>query len=160
VIQPQLVALEEELERKAGVYTLQAAASGITFEYNYQNPATDSSPVTLDLDRVEQVLDNLFENALRHTPASGQISLSCARDQCHLVFILRDSGKGIAPDDLPHIWEKFYRGRTSPDGTLPKTSGLGLYICKLLVERHGGTISLQNHPAGGCEATLCLPVAD
>lgn len=162
VIQPQPVALEEELARKARVYTLQAAASGINFQYklhtidSMRNPAADLSPVMLDLHRIEQVLDNLFENAICYTPTNGQICLTCTRDPRFLVFVLRDSGSGIAPEDLPHVWKKFYHGQTSPGGKSQKTSGLGLYTCKLLVERHGGTITLRNHPAGGCEVTVCL----
>jgi signal transduction histidine kinase len=158
LIRPQPVLLEDELVRKAHVYTLQAAASGITFRYRLQNPAADSSPVMLDLHRVEQVLDNLFENAMRYTPANGQICLTCTRDPRYLVFVLCDSGSGIAPADLPHVWEKFYRGQTSPDGKPSKTTGLGLYTCKLLVERHGGIITLRNQPAGGCEVTVSFPV--
>lgn len=156
IIQPHPVVLEEVLARKAHVYTLQAAASGITFLYHLRNLIVDASPVLLDLHRIEQVLDNLFENALRYTPANGQIELTCTRDRRLLVFVLRDSGSGVAPQDLPHIWEKFYHGQTLPDGKPQKTTGLGLYTCKLLVERHGGTIALRNHPAGGCEVTVYL----
>ncbi|MGZ6352837.1 MAG: HAMP domain-containing sensor histidine kinase [Ktedonobacterales bacterium] len=158
VIQPRPVVLEDELAQRAEVYTLQAAASGITFVYDFENRAADPSPVLLDLDRMEQVLDNLFDNATRHTPANGEICLTCIRDPRYVVFVLRDSGSGIAPEDLPHIWEKFYRGQSAPDGTPQKTTGLGLSICKLLVERHGGTITLRNQPAGGCEVTVCLPI--
>lgn len=159
VIQPRPVVLEKELARRADVYTLQAAASGITFVYEFQNRAADPSPVILDLDRIEQVLDNLFDNATRHTPANGEICLTCIREPRYVMFVLRDSGSGIAPEDLPHVWEKFYRGQAAADETSQKTTGLGLYICKLLVERHGGTITLQNRPAGGCEVAVCLPIA-
>lgn len=158
VIQLQPVVLEEELARKARIYTLQAAASGITFLYRLHTSAADPSPVMLDLHRVEQVLDNLFENAARYTPANGQICLTCTCNPRSMVFVLRDSGSGVTPEDLPHIWEKFYHGQTSPDGKSKQTTGLGLYTCKLLVERHGGTITLRNHSAGGCEVTVCLPV--
>jgi signal transduction histidine kinase len=157
VIQPQPVVLEQELAARSRVYALQAAAASVTFQYSFQNPAANSSPVMLDLHRIEQVLDNLFDNALRHTPANGEICLTCARDPTRVVFVLRDSGGGIAPVDLPHVWEKFYRGQASADGKFSKTSGLGLYICKLLVERHGGTIALRNRPEGGCEAIVCIP---
>lgn len=157
VIQPQPVALEEELARKGRVYTLQAAAAGITFRYHWQSAVADPAPVLLDLHRVEQVLDNLFDNAMRYTSTNGQICLACTRDPRSLMFVMRDSGRGIAPEDLPHIWEKFYRGHAVPGGKAQKTTGLGLYICKVLVERHGGTITLRNHPAGGCEVTVCLP---
>ena len=158
VIQPQPVLLEEELERKARVYTLQAANHELTFSYTYHNLVADLSPVMLDPHRVEQILDNLFENATRYTPAGGQISLTCTRDPRYLLLVLRDTGGGIAPEDLPHIFEKFYHGRSQSRGS-HKAAGLGLYTCKLLIERHGGTINIQNHPAGGCEAVLCLPVA-
>jgi signal transduction histidine kinase len=158
VIQPRPVVLEEELARKASVYTLQAAASGVTLRYSLHTPAGDSSPVMLDLHRVEQVLDNLVENALRYTPANREICLSCTREPHDVVFVLRDGGSGIAPEDLPHVWERFYHGQASPTGKSHTTNGLGLYICKLLVERQGGTVTLRNHPAGGCEATVRLPV--
>ena len=159
VIQPQPVRLDEELARKARVYTLQAAAHELAFAYIYHNLAADLSPVMLDLHRIEQVLDNLFENATRHTPAGGRISLTCTRDAHALWLVVRDTGCGIAPEDLPHIFEKFYHGRSPGKGKPSKAAGLGLYTCKLLVERHGGTISIQNHASGGCEVVVCLPVA-
>jgi len=158
VIQPRPVALEEELARKASVYTLQAAAADITFQYSLHMPVGATSPVMLDLHRVEQVLDNLFENAMRHTPTDGEICLSCIRNPRDVEFVLRDSGSGIASEDLPHIWERFYHSQTSPNGKSHTTNGLGLYICKLLVERQCGTITLRNRPTGGCEATVRLPV--
>lgn len=161
MIQPQPVQLAEALERKAAIYQLQAATHDIAFSYNYEDgpaPANYPGQVLLDLHRLEQVLDNLFENALRYTPAHGQISLSCTQQPDQLVFLLRDTGCGIAPADLPHIFEKFYHGQARPGEKARKASGLGLYTCKLLVERHGGTIAIQNHPAGGCEVAFCLPL--
>lgn len=161
VIQPRPGQVEEELARKARVYSLQAATAGVTFGYHFQNQTPDSSLVTLDFDRIEQVLDNLFENAMRHTPANGEICLTCIRNPRSVTFVLRDSGSGVAPEDLPHVWDKFYRGQTSPvsaDGAAERHTGLGLPICKLLVERHGGTITLRNHPDGGCEVTLGIPM--
>ena len=158
VIQPQAILLEKELERKVQVYTLQAAAHEITFSSIYHNLTGAPSPIWLDLHRVEQILDNLFENALRYTPARGRITLTCTRDMHRLLFVLRDTGCGIAPQDLPHVFEKFYHGRTRLDGKSHKAAGLGLYTCKLLAERHGGTIAIHNHPVAGCEVTVCLPL--
>ncbi len=161
MIQPQPVQLAEALERKAVIYQLQAATHEIAFSYGHEDDhalANGPGPVMLDLHRLEQVLDNLFENALRYTPAHGQISLKCTQQPDRLLFILRDTGCGIAPDDLPHVFEKFYHGQRRPGEKACKATGLGLYTCKLLVERHGGTIAIQNHPAGGCEVAFCLPV--
>ncbi len=157
LIQPQFLQLEEEMERKVGVYKLQAAAQEVEFSYTSHNAAAEADPVSLDLHRIEQVLDNLFENALRYTPIHGEINLTCIRHSHSLSFILRDTGCGIAPEDLPHIFEKFYQGRSPSSSKARKTAGLGLYICRLLVEEHKGTITIQNHPAGGCEVTVCVP---
>jgi signal transduction histidine kinase len=157
VIQPQPVQLAKALERKAALYLLQAATHDIAFSYGH-TLAHGTGPVLLDLHRLEQVLDNLFENALRSTPAHGQIRLTCTQQPDWLLFLLRDTGCGIAPADLPHVFEKFYHGQARSGSKARKASGLGLYTCKLLVERHGGTIALQNHPAGGCEVAFCLPL--
>lgn len=159
VIRPRPVLLEKELERKAHVYQLQAATHVIEFSFIGPSLAAPPPPVCLDLHRVEQVLDNLFENALRYTPAHGQISLIYMRDARTLSFVLRDTGRGIAQQDLPHVFEKFYRGQALPDEKAHKAAGLGLYTAKLLAEGLGGTIAIRNHPDGGCEVTVSLPLA-
>lgn len=161
VIRPQPVHLAAALEHKAALYRLQAATHDITFSYAHEEGPTQANgtgPVLLDLHRLEQVLDNLFENALRATPAHGQIRLTCTHQPDRLRFLLRDTGCGIAPADLPHVFEKFYHGQARPGEQARQASGLGLATCKLLVERQGGTIALQNHPDGGCEVAFCLPV--
>ena len=157
-VQPESVALEEELKRKAHIYTLQATAHEIEFSALYVNAAGIIGPVSLDLHRIEQVLDNLFENALRYTPSRGKISLTCTRSPRSLTFVMRDSGCGIASEDLPHVFDKFYYGQQQRNEKPHKAAGLGLYTCQLLVERHGGTIAIANHPAGGCEVGFSLPL--
>jgi len=159
VIHLESVQLAEALEQKAAVFRLEAATHDIAFTYTHeeQDSSTRSAgPVMLDLHRLEQVLDNLFENALRHTPAHGQISLTCTERSDLVLFRLRDTGCGIAPTDLPHVFEKFYHGQGRPGEKARRASGLGLYTCKLLVEKHGGTIAIQNHPVGGCEVAFSL----
>lgn len=158
VIQPRPARLAEEMERIARVYTLQAAAQGIHFSYSLKGTLPEQM-VFLDMHRVQQVLDNLFENAIRYTPARGEISLICRCQPGSLAFILRDTGSGIAAEDLPHVFEKFYQGKVQAGRARShKAAGLGLYTCKLLVERCGGTIAIQNHFAGGCEVAFTLPL--
>lgn len=157
VIQPEEVLLDEVMERKSHVYELQAAAHEIEFTYTYHNLVAQTERVSIDQHRIEQVLDNLFENALSFTPARGKISLICMYQPHLLSFVLHDTGCGIVPEDLPHVFEKFYHGKPQPRDKVRKAAGLGLYICKLFVEKHGGTIAIQNRPTGGCEVTFCVP---
>lgn len=167
IIRPQPVCLHHELTRKAHVYELRAQEHGIHFSYEAQRcdtgrhescPYIDEheQPMLLDLHRVEQVLDNLFENALRYTPKDGHIILGYTKSATHLTLTMRDNGCGIAPEDMPHIFEKFYHSKHN----LQKgNAGLGLYISKQLVERHGGSIVARNGDEGGCEMVVWLPMA-
>ena len=113
-------------------------------------------PIVVDADRVEQTLQNLAANALRHTPDGGQISLTAERAGNDVVLTVRDNGTGISADHLPHIFDRFYKAdasRKSAGG-----SGLGLSIVKAIIERHGGTVAARND--GGAVFELRLPSAD
>jgi signal transduction histidine kinase len=115
------------------------------------------TPLTVDSQRIEQILNNLLDNALRYTPDGGDIliQLSVTSDFCLLA--VRDSGPGIPPDELPLIFERFYRAdkaRTRVDGG----TGLGLSIAKKIAQAHGGDLTAANHPEGGAVFTLTLPV--
>jgi signal transduction histidine kinase len=105
-----------------------------------------------------RVASNLLDNALRHTPAGGTIEVSWSRDNGLASFAVRDSGDGIAADDLPHLFEPLYRGdrsrRSSTGG-----SGLGLAIAKRLVEAHRGTLSARTREEGGAEFVVTIPAA-
>lgn len=155
LIRPQPVCLHTELARKAHIYELRAQEHTIQFSYESQISVEDEQPVMLDLHRIEQVLDNLFENALRYTPEEGHITLGYKRCSEFITITMRDSGSGITPEDMLHIFEKFYHDRHN---TQKGSAGLGLYICKQLVEQHGGSIVARNCDEGGCEMMLCLPV--
>lgn len=109
-----------------------------------------------DAGRLRQVLLILLDNALKFTPDGGSISVSVARQGGQVRLEVRDSGPGIAPADLPHLFERFYRAdkaRTS-SGT-----GLGLAIGRWIVEAHGGRIAAANLPEGGALFTVTLPSA-
>jgi signal transduction histidine kinase len=106
-----------------------------------------------DRDRLEQALQNLAANALRHTPEGGEITLSSTAAAGAIVLTVRDTGPGIPPDHLPLIFDRFYKvdaSRKAAGG-----SGLGLSIVKTIVERHGGTITARND--GGAVFDIRLP---
>jgi signal transduction histidine kinase len=109
-----------------------------------------------DRTRLRQVLLILLDNALRHTPSGGRISLTAEASGRNAKVVVADTGKGIRPDDLPHIFERFYRSSENGDAD---GSGLGLAIAKGLTEAQGGTIDLETDPGLGTRALLTLPRA-
>jgi signal transduction histidine kinase len=98
--------------------------------------------IVVDADRVEQVLQNLAANALRHTSDGGQISLTAERAGNDVVLTIRDNGSGIPAEHLPHIFDRFYKADASRKAA--GGSGLGLSIVKAIIERHGGTVAARN----------------
>ena len=106
-----------------------------------------------DADRLEQALQNLAANAIRHTPENGQIRLTAEKQGDEVVLTVRDNGPGIPTEHLPLIFNRFYKAdasRKSAGGG----SGLGLSIVKAIVERHGGTISARNDDGAVFEVRL------
>lgn len=124
--------------------------------------AADLPPVLADPDGVRQVLLILLDNAIKFTPADGRVDLIAARHGPRLVRItVRDTGAGIAPQDLPHVFDRFYRvdaARTRASGH-GGGSGLGLAIARALTQASGGTLTLASAPGEGTSATLELPAA-
>jgi signal transduction histidine kinase len=120
------------------------------------NVAAGVDPVVLDPARIGRVLSNLLSNALRHTPDGGRITIEAAGDSAEVRISVRDTGEGIAPEDLPHVFESFYRGEKSR-GRASGGSGLGLAIARGFVEAHGGTIAAESTPGQGCTVSFTLP---
>lgn len=143
------------LERTGLKYVMTAEQAGIQLRLE----APDDLPsISADLDRMTQVLNNLVSNALQYT-SSGEIVLSAmaAGDQVQLQ--VRDSGVGIAPEDVPHVFDRFYRADKARQRGPQAASGLGLAIAKALVEAHGGAISVASTPGEGTTFTISLPTA-
>ena len=117
-------------------------------------------PVSLsgDPDRLKELLLILLDNAVRYTPEQGVISLRLQRNGTHAEVGVSDNGLGISPEDLPHIFERFYRADPARSND-PGGSGLGLAIARWIAERHGGSISIQSEPGKGTRATVSLPLA-
>ncbi len=118
----------------------------------------DLPVVVVDPMRIRQVIVNLVSNAVRYTPKEGKIEVTLREVDEEVELAVADNGPGISPDDLPHLFERFYRGdraRTRASGG----SGLGLAIAKQWVEAHGGRIWAENLPQGGAKFTVRLPIS-
>jgi signal transduction histidine kinase len=147
----QLAGLFEELERAFHVLAVQR---GVEFRVTMADGLPDE--VQWDVDRINEVMGNLLANAFKFTGAGGRVELSAAPSDHSVHIEVSDTGAGIPPEQLPHIFEKFYQadnqGAASASG-----SGLGLAIAKEIVEAHHGSISCDSAVAKGTTFTLLLP---
>lgn len=112
--------------------------------------------VLCDAGRISQAFSNMLGNAIKFTPVGGAVEVVAARDGDQARITIRDTGPGIPDDELPHVFERHFRGRRAERPGL----GLGLYIAKTLVEAHGGTIRCERREDGpGCTFTFTVPLA-
>ncbi|MCP4590482.1 MAG: HAMP domain-containing protein [bacterium] len=144
---------QDLLERAAAAYLPQARQLGIAL---HVDAVPDLSPVQVDPDRLAQVIGNLVSNGLRYTPEGGRITLAARQRADGAYLIIQDTGAGIAPADLPHIFDRFYRGDAARE-TNEGESGLGLAIAKSLVEAHGGALSVSSTLGEGSAFVIALP---
>jgi signal transduction histidine kinase len=119
-----------------------AASKKITFEAEIDD---ELPPISGDGDRLAQALSNLIGNAFKFTPEGGTVRLSVARHDGKVRFEVADSGPGISPSDLPHLFEPFWQAKK----TAHLGAGLGLKITRAIVEAHQGSIDVRNLPQGG-----------
>jgi signal transduction histidine kinase len=152
VLQRRLFDIERLFENVAGRHERDAHTKGVAIRIHVEAHADQ---VVADPDRMEQAIENLVGNALRHTPAGGTVTLSATQADGVATLSVSDAGVGIAPEHLPHVFERFYKVDTAR--TAGSTgSGLGLSITKAIVERHGGTIRVTSQP-GHTTFTVVLP---
>jgi signal transduction histidine kinase len=145
--------ISDTLER----FSARALNAGIKLEAS-ADPGID--PIWMAPDKIERVLNNLLENALRHTPEGGKVALRAAINRQDVCVTVRDSGHGIPDEDLTRIFDRFYRGEKSRsrEGYDGGGSGLGLAIARGIVEAHGGSIWAQNNsPDPGSALYFTLP---
>jgi two-component system sensor histidine kinase BaeS len=151
-LMPQPIASGELLKRTASAHQVEAEKKNIQIGVE---TAPDLPLITVDVERMAQVLGNLVSNALRYTPAGGRVDLSASAQNGSVLLRVVDTGSGIAPEDLPYVFERSFRGdkaRTQPNGE----TGLGLAIAKSLVEAQGGTIEVESTPGQGTAFTIRL----
>jgi len=123
--------------------------------------APDLPPVLADEDRAVQVLTNLTGNALQYTPENGRVIIRARREDGQVHITVQDTGLGIAPEHLPHIFDRFYRADKSRSRRAGGGSGIGLTIARALVEAHGGRIWAQSAGEGhGSTFSFTLQVAE
>jgi signal transduction histidine kinase len=113
-------------------------------------------PIEADMHKLHRVLANLLANAVRHTPAGGRVTVGATLQAGETEVTVSDSGEGIAPEDLPHVFERFYRGDKSRSRA-GGGAGLGLAIARGLVQAHGGEIAVQSRYGHGATFTVRLP---
>ena len=153
----------ELLADVATSFSGQAEAAGIQLRVE---PAIDGGNaggpplvVTGDAGRLDQVLSNLMANAIRHTPRGGTVELQASPAPDGVRITVRDTGAGIPAADLPHIFDRFWRGDPSRSHAAGAGSGLGLAIVRQLVQAHQGTIGVESHVGQGTTFTILLPAS-
>lgn len=152
VLQRRLFDIERLFENAAGRHEREAQRKGVAIRIHVDAHADQ---VVADPDRIEQAIENLVGNALRHTPAGGTITLRATQADGVATLSVSDTGAGITPEHLPHVFERFYKVDTARAAE-STGSGLGLSITKAIVERHDGTISVTSQP-GLTTFTVVLP---
>ena len=143
------------LERAVSAHTPRAQLNTIQLTWQADEGLPD---VDVDPDRLAQVLDNLVSNAIRHTPEGGKVELNTRLVGNQVAISVRDSGEGISPDALEHMFDRFYRADKSRQRHAGG-SGLGLAIVKSLVEQHGGSVSATSALNEGTTFIIYLPTA-
>jgi signal transduction histidine kinase len=143
------------LQEAAESAELEAARRGVRLRW--RSALGDSLHVVADPKRVLQVLANLIGNALKFTPEGGVVDVCASREDGFIRFCVRDTGKGIPADELPRLFSRFHQ--THDNELKSKGLGLGLSICKGLVESHGGRIWAESLPAAGSSFFFTLPAA-
>jgi len=111
--------------------------------------------VPADSRRLRQVLANLVDNALKYTPSGGRVTVSARRENSVVRLDVADTGIGVASHDLPHIWDRLYRGDQS---RAERGLGLGLSLVRAIVVAHGGTVEVEAEPGRGSTFIVKLPV--
>lgn len=158
VLQRESVPVPELFQRVVDRHLPELQSRGITAAVSV-DPATP--PVDGSAARLEQALQNLAANAVRHMPGGGTLTLQARPDGAHVVLVVRDTGPGIADEHLPHIFDRFYKADGARSGTtIPSGSGLGLSIVQAIVAQHGGAITAANSAGGGAEFTMRLPAGE
>ena len=153
-ISPQIVEPERLLQEVASLYQYQTHSKDIALELDIASPL---STIEVDPGRMTQVLTNILDNALRHTPEGGRVILSAKEVNDQVELAIQDNGPGLRAEDLDRIFQRFYRTDVSRQREGDGGSGLGLAIAKSIVEMHGGKLSAESEMGKGLKVIITLP---
>lgn len=143
------------LQRSADSLSPQARQKQIAISIE----AADGCIISGDEHLLERAMNNLLDNAVRHTPAQGKITVECYQEGRSIKFAIRDTGTGFTPEELERVFDPLFRGETSRNRSTGG-SGLGLTISRTIIRRHGGELAASNHPEGGALLAGFVPAAD
>jgi two-component system heavy metal sensor histidine kinase CusS len=151
VLQREKVDISQELLKVETYYEAAAAEAGIDLKVS----AVEGVYAELDRTLFQQAIGNLVSNAIAHTSAGGRVNLSATGDRNLLTISVSDTGCGIAPEHLPHVFERFYRADRARTGSAQNV-GLGLAVVKSIVTRHGGRVEIVSEVGRGTEVRFVL----
>lgn len=134
-------------------FSVQAQQAGVHLEGSADPGAV---PVKIDVQRIGRVMANLVSNAIRHTPSGGTVNITAVRLEHDLLVSVKDTGEGIRSEDLPYVFDRFYRGEKSRS-RITGGAGLGLAISKGIIELHDGKIGVNSQPGEGTEVWFRCP---
>jgi len=154
-LQVQQVTVLDIIERVSSALQLQASQKNIAL--NVELPRDMPHAVEADQALLHQAVYNLVENAIKYTPANGRVTIRTVTQRERLVFVVEDSGIGIVPEDIPHLFEKFYRGKQREARSQPG-SGLGLAIVNSIAESHHGRVWVESAIGKGSSFYLEIPI--
>jgi signal transduction histidine kinase len=152
-LQPMTMNLGEMLDDIVMRFADRAAQQGVTL----RNDSADAGFAAVDVELFERAVANLVDNALKHTPAGGAVTLRTQADDDQARVVVADTGSGIAADDLEHLFDRLYTGSGARGDADGGGKGLGLAIVKRIVELHRGEVSVRSSPGQGTEVTIRLP---
>lgn len=162
VSHPEVVEMGEYVEKLSDSFKFSAEKKGLLTDFIFGKSSTEAQHVVrplyyvfVDPDRLREVVTNLFDNAVKYTP-SGKITLGLTGNSDVVQLFVRDTGPGIATEDIPHLFQKFYRVDNSATRTIGGT-GLGLFICKKIVELYNGRIWAESQIGKGSTFYINLP---
>lgn len=152
-VEKEVQPIDDLLNKMKAKYRMQAEDLDLTMEFNSGN---DNQLWDYDMDRMDQVLTNLIDNAFRYTQPGDTIAVTTAKDNRYNILYISDTGTGIAPEHLQQVFDRFYKVDASRKRGKQGT-GLGLFICKMIIEEHGGKIEVESELGKGTTFIIKLP---